>query len=285
MQPNNQAGVPPQAPQPRPVSPVPVTPQPQVPQPMAPQVNARGERVIQPLAQQAVPAPQPSVSQPLQPAAIPSQGAPQTIPQQPVVPVARPQAPAPQAAAPVAPEALGAAAVEAQVQNSSEFTDDDQYEEGDIDLSEPVAWQAAEFIHHEKTAIWYVISGVVLLILVAFSIYMQAYTFTAVLVVIAVVIGIYTRRPPHTINYALSEDGLSIDSALHRYEEFKSFGIIRDGEEFSVMLIPRKRFQPGITVYFPEEAGEDIVDVLGARLPMRDLKLDVVDKIVRKLRL
>lgn len=283
MQPNNQAGVPPQAPQPRPVSAAPVSPQ-----PAAPLVNDRGERVIQPLVQQQPAAPQ------VQPAA---QQVPQQVPRpQPVAapaPVQSPQAvpqpaPAQQPVAPVAPEALGAAAVEAQVQNSYEFadaSDDEGYEEGEIDLSEPVAWQAAEFIHHERPVLWYVISAVVLLALVAFSVYMKAYTFTAVLLFIAVVIGIYTRRPPHTINYALSEEGLSIDNALHRYEEFKSFGIIRDGEEFSVMLIPRKRFQPGITVYFPEEAGEDIVDVLGSRLPMRDLKLDVVDKIVRKLRL
>lgn len=87
------------------------------------------------------------------------------------------------------------------------------------------------------------------------------------------------------MNYSLSEEGLHIDNTLHRYADFKSFGVIRDGEEFSVMLIPRRRFQPGITVYFPEESGEDIVDVLGSRLPMRDLRLDAVDKLVRKLRL
>jgi hypothetical protein len=51
------------------------------------------------------------------------------------------------------------------------------------------------------------------------------------------------------------------------------------------MLLPTKRFKPGTSVYFPEEAGEAIVDMLGARLPMEDLHLDVVDKVIRKLRI
>jgi hypothetical protein len=51
------------------------------------------------------------------------------------------------------------------------------------------------------------------------------------------------------------------------------------------MLIPTKRFSPGLSVYFPEEAGERIVDILGTRLPMETLKLDAIDIIVRRLRL
>jgi hypothetical protein len=38
-------------------------------------------------------------------------------------------------------------------------------------------------------------------------------------------------------------------------------------------------------VYFPDEVGERIVDVLGKRLPMQELKLDIIDLVVRKLRL
>ena len=276
MQPNNQAGVPSQPPQPRPVS-----PQPQAPQAAAPQTSPTGERVIQPL-----PRPQPTPQAPI--AAQPTQQ-----PQVPSPQVAQPEAaqiPPQQPTAP-SPEVLGATAVSNQVANSYEFADDTPYDdagyddETEIDLSEPVSWQAKEFIHHERTTIWYVAFVVIIGGLLALSVFMQAWTFTAVLVAIAVVILIYIRRPPHVMTYSLSNDGLNIDQALHRYEEFKAFGVIRDGQEFSVMLVPRKRFQPGITVYFPEEAGEDIVDALGSRLPMQDLHLDVVDRIVRTLRL
>jgi hypothetical protein len=102
----------------------------------------------------------------------------------------------------------------------------------------------------------------------------------------AVAVVIYVRRPPRTLTYALSgKQGLYVGEKLYHFDEFKAFGLIKDGEHNSIMLIPRKRFAPGVSVYFPEEAGEQIVDVLGQRLPMEDLKLDVIDVVVRKLRL
>ena len=134
--------------------------------------------------------------------------------------------------------------------------------------------------------IWYVAFVVILAALMALAILlMKSWSFVVLLVVIAVVIIVYSRRPPRVMSYALTEEGLNIDNTVHKYTDFKSFGMIRDGEEYSIMLIPRRRFQPGITVYFPEEAGEDIVDALGSRLPMRDLHLDIVDRIVRAIRL
>jgi hypothetical protein len=83
----------------------------------------------------------------------------------------------------------------------------------------------------------------------------------------------------------IDDEGLTIDSTLHKFSSFKSFGVIHDGDQFSVMLIPTQRFQPAISVYFPEEAGEDIVDMLGGQLPMKELHLDVIDRITRLLRL
>ena len=75
------------------------------------------------------------------------------------------------------------------------------------------------------------------------------------------------------------------DKILQIFDEFKSFGLIKDDGENSIMLVPRKRFAPGISVYFPEEVGEQLVDILGSRLPMEELKLDIFDVIIRKLRL
>jgi hypothetical protein len=102
----------------------------------------------------------------------------------------------------------------------------------------------------------------------------------------AIALVIYVRRPPRTLTYGLSpRQGLYVGEKLYEYDEFKAFGLIKDGEHHSIMLIPRKRFAPGVSVYFPEDAGERIVDILGQQLPMETLKLDVVDLIVRKLRL
>jgi hypothetical protein len=153
--------------------------------------------------------------------------------------------------------------------------------------NEPVHWTASEYIHEEKNKMWFVIFTVVALGFIAVDIFLlKSYTFSVLVVVMAAALIVYSRRPPHKIEYTLSGDqGLYVGEKLYHFSEFKTFGLIKDREHHSIMLIPTKRFAPGVSVYFPEEVGEKIVDILGARLPMGTFKLDAIDILVRKLRL
>ena len=151
----------------------------------------------------------------------------------------------------------------------------------------PVTWTAEEYVHSDRSPLWFVSFILVVLGLIAVDIFvLRSWTFSALVIVMAVALVIYIRRPPRKLTYALSPaQGLYVGERLYHFDEFKAFGLIQDGPHYSIMLIPRKRFAPGVSVYFPDEAGERIVDVLGQRLPMETLKLDIVDVIVRKLRL
>jgi len=175
-------------------------------------------------------------------------------------------------------------------------TDAPQDESDQVSTSQPptlekgektVTWNAQEYIHLDKTPVWYILFFIVVIGLVAVDVFLlKSWTFSVLVIVMAVALIVYSRRPPRTIVYGLSSlQGLYIGERLYHFDDFKSFGIIQDGEHNSIMLIPIKRFSPGVSVYFPEESGEQIVDILGQRLPMEELKLDIIDTVVRKLRL
>lgn len=151
----------------------------------------------------------------------------------------------------------------------------------------PINWTASEYIHIEKNGIWYLLFTIVAIGLIASDIFLiKSYTFSALIIVMVIAFIVHARRPPRMVQYTLSgKQGLYVGERLYHYSDFASFGIVQDGEHHSIMLIPTKRFSPSVTVYFPEELGEEIVDMLGARLPMKPLKLDTIDQIVRKLRL
>jgi hypothetical protein len=155
------------------------------------------------------------------------------------------------------------------------------------DDADAVHWTASEYIDNEKGALWYVVFGLVVAILItADIIFMKSYTFSALVVVMALAVVVLSRRSPRDINYTLSGgQGLYIGEKLHHFSEFKAFGLINDDGNQSIMLIPIKRFSLGVSVYFPKESGEQIVDILGARLPMQEFKMDIIDKLVRVLRL
>ena len=54
---------------------------------------------------------------------------------------------------------------------------------------------------------------------------------------------------------------------------------------FCGILIPKKRFGMQVKIYFPEGSGEQIVEQLGNHLPMEEVKLDLLDKLVNFLRI
>jgi len=154
-------------------------------------------------------------------------------------------------------------------------------------VDDPVTWTAQEYVHLDKGPLWFIVFFILVLGIIALDVLLlHTWTISVLAVVIAVALMAYIRRPPRTLTYALSgKQGLYVGEKQYHFEEFKAFGLIKDGEHQSIMLIPTKRFAAGVSVYFPEEAGEKIVDILGQRLPMENLKLDVIDVVVRKLRL
>ena len=151
--------------------------------------------------------------------------------------------------------------------------------------SDAISWEAEEYIVREKNSWWYVGLVAVGLMFSALAIWLQAWTFLAVIVLSVVALLVYAMRPPRILHYTLSNKGLSEGDHLYDYSEFKAFGILQEEGHFAIVLTPRKRFSPRMTVYFPEAQGEEIVDAFGARLPMEPVEMDLLDKLIKFLRI
>lgn len=148
-----------------------------------------------------------------------------------------------------------------------------------------ISWVAEEYVVRDHDAVWYLGLIIVGGGLSALAIWQNWWTFLILIILSIVAILVSNFRPPRKIQYSLSKDGLTEGEKLHKYENFKAFGILKENSHFSAVLIPKKRFSPAIKVYFPGDSGEGIVDALGARLPMEEVKLDFLDKIVNFLRI
>lgn len=151
---------------------------------------------------------------------------------------------------------------------------------------EIVSWEASEYLHHEKDFWWYTAFVFVVLALLAVAVLlMRSWSFTALVVVMAIAVVFYTQRPPRTLHYTLSDKGLYMEDELHSFAEYRAFGVVRDGAFYAIRLVPTKRFSPATFIYFADKDGERIVDILGTHLPMQEMKLDLVDIFLRKIRL
>ncbi len=169
-------------------------------------------------------------------------------------------------------------------QNEVPIVDDHQID--DIPEMEIVSWQAKDSQDHHYGVGWYVGFSLVSLSILALGILVFKDWFFAVLtVVMSVAVIVHITRPSRMVNYRLTAKGLYVNDRLYDYADFKAFGLIQEGQEYSILMIPVKRFSPGVSVYFPVEHGEKIVDILGARLPMEKMNPSIIDKIIRKARL
>lgn len=147
-----------------------------------------------------------------------------------------------------------------------------------------LTWQASEYVEHEKSAKWFIVLGVIVVILALLAVLlMKNYMFALLIVVMGVAVAVWARRPATEMQYELETGGVSVNGKHFALHDFRAFGLLQDGAIYAVVLLPNKRFSPGVNIYFPHELGEQIVDRLGATLPMETMEPDWIDKLTRKL--
>lgn len=148
-----------------------------------------------------------------------------------------------------------------------------------------ISWEASEYVHHEKDSIWFIGVAVGGLLLVVLSLFLiKSITFTVLIVVMIIAVMVLATRPPRTLRYQLSSHGLQIDEKKYDFHEFRAFGVQQEGGIYSILLIPVRRFMPSVSVYFPPDQGESIVDIIGSFVPMEKITPDFIDTLTRKLR-
>jgi uncharacterized membrane protein YobD (UPF0266 family) len=148
-----------------------------------------------------------------------------------------------------------------------------------------INWEAQEYIARKKNPLWFVIMGLVVAALLALAIFTKDWSFCILIVVGVIALMLYILRPPRKLHYVLDNKGLTEGNKFYSYDEFKSFGILSEDNHYSIVLTARKRFNPRNNVFFPETQGEEIVDMFGEHLPMEPVELDLLDKLIRLLRI
>lgn len=174
--------------------------------------------------------------------------------------------------------------VQAPTQLSSDVEEPGYGQDHEPEL-EAITWEASESIHHEKDTLWFVgVTAGALLLSIISIFFVRSWTFTILIIVMAAAVIMLAKRPPRVLQYQMTEHGIDVNERHHSFQEFRAFGIVEDGPFYYVSLLPIKRFMPAMDVYFPEEYGEDIVDILGSQIPMQTIKPDMLDMVTKKLR-
>jgi hypothetical protein len=147
-----------------------------------------------------------------------------------------------------------------------------------------VTWTASEYINNHKPATWYLgLLFVTALVAGAVFLFTSDLISSIVVVIVGVLFAVFAGRKPEVRTYELTTTGLMISDKLHPYGLFKSYAVHEENALRSIYLLPMKRFMPGITLYFPPEQEEKIIDTLNNYLPFEDKDPDAIDRLMNKI--
>lgn len=149
----------------------------------------------------------------------------------------------------------------------------------------PITWSASEFIDHDKRASWFMgLAAATVVACIVIYVVTQDIIATAMIVIAAALFGVTASRKPNTLEYRLDASGIKIASKQYPYDKFKSFSVIEEGALDSIQLSPLARLAPPISLYYPPEQEEQILNTLANYLPHEDRRHDPVDRLMRRIR-
>ncbi len=153
-----------------------------------------------------------------------------------------------------------------------------------VDPGQSFSWQASEFIHHQKSANWYLVLGLIVVVLIAAAIVTRQWFSIAVFATMTAAVVVYASKEPRLLNYRLDNRGVTIDGRFSPYSNFKSYSVYKDTGWHMIDLDPTQRFAPRVSIIFDNEDLDKITTILDSKMPRVDRQPDWIEKLTRSIR-
>jgi hypothetical protein len=153
-----------------------------------------------------------------------------------------------------------------------------------IKVVDPIKWSSEEYIAHSKSFQWYVVLFFVIVVF-AGIIYLltKDKITTGIILFVGIIFGVYSGRKPSELEYSLDDARINIGQKFYDLASFRSFSIVDDEGSKSLLFVPLRRFSPMLTVYYPANKEDRILEVLNNRLPLDNRGHDVLERFLRKI--
>lgn len=112
-----------------------------------------------------------------------------------------------------------------------------------------LSWKAPEYTHHEKSGLWFIIAGAVLLFFVIYGLLTDGWTFSIALVVFAGTYYLLHRETPKIVDIKISKVGIKIGRHTFPYSHMKGFWVFYDPPLVKKLYLRiNSHFHPDISV-------------------------------------
>lgn len=145
-------------------------------------------------------------------------------------------------------------------------------------------WQALEFEKTEKNKSWFVIPGIIAIVLGIVALLIDNILFLILVLLGFLNFYIYAKKEPRTIKFKIYEKGIEIDEKIHDFDSLRSFWIFYNPPtEKEISFRSRKTFFPYIKIQLGEQNPNEIRKYLLRFLPEKRHKESLVDIWMRRI--
>lgn len=151
---------------------------------------------------------------------------------------------------------------------------------------ESVEWTASEYAAHDKSATWFMALAIIAAVLTAAVFFLTGHDIVSSIVVpiVAVMFGYSAARRPQVRRFSIDNRGIAMGSRFHPFSQLKSFTVSGEGAIRSIMIMPLKRYMPPVSMYYPPDQEEQIMEVLSQYLPFEPERHDNVERVMRRIK-
>ena len=148
-----------------------------------------------------------------------------------------------------------------------------------------LSWQAPEFIDHDRNHQWYIAAVVVILGILAYSVYTRDWFFIGVLMVMVAVSFKYLNQKPSINLYAISRIGIFVNDRLYSFDDLHSFWIVYQPPVKTLNIMSVRKYMPALTIQLDDQDPVIIRSILKKFIPEQEKRGEsFADKLSRVLK-
>lgn len=87
-------------------------------------------------------------------------------------------------------------------------------------------WTFPEYEVPHRTTAWYAIAGLIVGLLLVWSIAGQNYTFPLLIIMVTIILFAHTLQTPLTLNCRITSEGIQLEDRMYLFSDIESFWIV-----------------------------------------------------------
>jgi hypothetical protein len=145
-------------------------------------------------------------------------------------------------------------------------------------------WKAPEFEVYEKSARWYILAGVFILLMIFYALYTNGPIMAITFILIGIVGYIHLQKDPRLITFSITSKGVIADKELYLYENINSFWIFYEAHhKKTISLHTKATMLPFVHIPIADEDPVHLRALLLQNIPEIKQEPSLIDAIERAL--